>query len=1150
MKNKSSIQKPITPTLSQTPITPNISPDSNDIAHGCVDSIDSRGISGWYINKSITEPLLEVTTGEIVIGYCRPSLDRKDISDILGYSVNAGFLFQWSEVIQNTSTKFLGESADFIKDVKIKCVETGRELFKIISHENYSSKLNKWIAPQIYRQKFVNEISNGCRPTTSDRRSEISRLEPSCNFYLDVTCNKKISGKVLWPTIKGIIPPAIELSFYIDKTLSDTISLTPKIIESLEEVSRTFSWTLPDFLLDGTEREFEIIASALNYAPVKKTLSFGAGHFDSKIAYIGGGMVEGFITARTSVSPSEPCQLYVDSNLVSEIKVETYSANRNKINTFKKFLPDEYLDGLPHLVEIFSGSNRICSTHAIYEVKGHVDLLNGQCVTGWIYDITGTCPLELVVHVDDIALPTTVANMQRNDVGRDCGFYCDLSSATLGKSEFKLTIGIKNSEKLVLQTPKYYFRTDGLMEIVRNMGSQEKNEIEKIAIKKYLAPRLIQILRKEVGQGIVIDSAPPTVSNLVKIILPVYDGFDETLRCMLSLFKSKENNKTQFEVIIIDDHGPNPSISPMLKKVAERPDVTLITNPQNFGFVRSVNKALCLASGFDVVLLNADAVVNGNWLDRIKTAAYSQDNIASVTPFSNNATICSYPDPALENSMPTDLSLEEIDQLCATINPAAVVEIPSGVGFCMYMRAAAISEVGLLDADKFGKGYGEENDWCVRARDIGWKHLHACDTFVEHIGGVSFGKDKKSKLVEKNIVILEKIYPEYTPLIMDFIQLDPAKVYRNRITVDRIKTRTSNFDSKYLYVTHSFGGGIEVFCKDQEKNLNSDGIALIILESIANKKEIRLRYEDLSATYSTDRDFNELYKALDSLKLDRFHINSDIGYDSEIWNFPEKLNIPLDVTIHDYTPICPRVTLNTRTGIYCGEPVDEKICDRCVTNHGTYSYLESRFKSLNHSVADWRQFYNINLSKAENVYVPDDDVLARINKYFPELQATVRPHTDDRIIPKIDQPAIADNDQMRVAIIGAIGPHKGFELLRECISLAYHADLPLHFVIVGYTCNDEMLKGYNNVTITGRFEKETLDDILESQSCHAALFLTPGPETFSYTLTEALRAKLWPVVLPIGAQASRVRKLGFGTVLKDNATAYDVNNTLMLLGFR
>ena len=83
--------------------------------------------------------------------------------------------------------------------------------------------------------------------------------------------------------------------------------------------------------------------------------------------------------------------------------------------------------------------------------------------------------------------------------------------------------------------------------------------------------------------------------------------------------------------------------------------------------------------------------------------------------------------------------MAELDAACRAANAGRSVELPTTVGFCMYIRRAALADVGLFDAETFGRGYGEENDFCLRASARGWRHLLACDTFVYHEGAVSFG---------------------------------------------------------------------------------------------------------------------------------------------------------------------------------------------------------------------------------------------------------------------------------------------------------------------------------------------------------------------------------------------------------------------------
>ena len=123
----------------------------------------------------------------------------------------------------------------------------------------------------------------------------------------------------------------------------------------------------------------------------------------------------------------------------------------------------------------------------------------------------------------------------------------------------------------------------------------------------------------------------------------------------------------------------------------------------------------------DVVLLNSDTEVPLGWLRRLTAQAYAHPRIATVSPLSNNATICSYPGNA-GGLIPFEHTLDEIDQACRTVNAGRWVDAPTTVGFCMYIRRKALREVGAFDAERFNVGYGEENDFCLRATALGWRH--------------------------------------------------------------------------------------------------------------------------------------------------------------------------------------------------------------------------------------------------------------------------------------------------------------------------------------------------------------------------------------------------------------------------------------------
>ncbi|MBL8522513.1 MAG: glycosyltransferase, partial [Betaproteobacteria bacterium] len=127
----------------------------------------------------------------------------------------------------------------------------------------------------------------------------------------------------------------------------------------------------------------------------------------------------------------------------------------------------------------------------------------------------------------------------------------------------------------------------------------------------------------------------------IDIIVPVYRGLAETRACLESVLKAK--NVAVAEIVVIDDASPEPEISRYLDQLAAQNRITLLRNDSNRGFVVSCNRALALHTDRDVVLLNSDTEVANDWLDRLLACAAANPQAASISPFSNNATLCSYP---------------------------------------------------------------------------------------------------------------------------------------------------------------------------------------------------------------------------------------------------------------------------------------------------------------------------------------------------------------------------------------------------------------------------------------------------------------------------------------------------------------------------
>jgi glycosyltransferase involved in cell wall biosynthesis len=246
----------------------------------------------------------------------------------------------------------------------------------------------------------------------------------------------------------------------------------------------------------------------------------------------------------------------------------------------------------------------------------------------------------------------------------------------------------------------------------------------------------------------------------------------------------------------------------------------------------------------------------------------------------------------------------------------------------------------------------------------------------------------------------------------------------------------------------------------------------------------------------------------------------------------EACGVRYSVVLHDYVAVCPQINLINDSGKYCGEEGNTQ-CHRCL------SVMKDQPRAIHADIADpgrlnivaWRKMYGRLLDHAEGVSAPSVDTKERVLHYFADLDIDVVPHTEDLShIPNLAvSPAPGQN--VRVGIIGAIGPHKGSRVLLECARDAMQRDLPLEFVVIGYTDIDRELE-QAKVTITGRYNEAQISEILAAQRIHIAFLPSVWPETYCYTLSVALAGKIPTCVFDLGAQAERLAHVPHSRLLQ------------------
>lgn len=249
----------------------------------------------------------------------------------------------------------------------------------------------------------------------------------------------------------------------------------------------------------------------------------------------------------------------------------------------------------------------------------------------------------------------------------------------------------------------------------------------------------------------------------VSVIVPVYNAPGDLARCLRSVVANVAGIS---RLIVIDDCSTDNRVEKVLS-VFRGSGVEIFHNPENLGFTRTVNRGIDLAGGDDVILLNSDTIVPPGWAGSLKTAAYSGLWIATATPLSNNAGAFSVPEIGVANALPDELSVDACARLYRAASVGAYPRVPTGNGFCMYVRRDCLDVIGTFDETAFPVGYGEENDLCMRAVRAGFEHVIDDRTFVFHARSASFGKLKAGLYASGRAVIRER-YPEYDELIRVF----------------------------------------------------------------------------------------------------------------------------------------------------------------------------------------------------------------------------------------------------------------------------------------------------------------------------------------------------------------------------------------------
>jgi GT2 family glycosyltransferase/glycosyltransferase involved in cell wall biosynthesis len=258
------------------------------------------------------------------------------------------------------------------------------------------------------------------------------------------------------------------------------------------------------------------------------------------------------------------------------------------------------------------------------------------------------------------------------------------------------------------------------------------------------------------------------MSTKVNIIVPVYADWASLSQNIKSL-KKYYKNKDWVKIYYVNDCGPEADVLEKKINAAIRglKNFSYHRNKQNLGFVKNNNNAVknIIDKDGEVLLLNSDTKVTKGFLEEMVRVLRAEKSICAVSPRSNNATIWSVPvDGRLANR--PSRAYKCYKKLKAQISEKYIA--PTAHGFCMLIRRSVIDELGLFD-EIYGAGYGEENDFTMRAQKKGYKCATANRAFVFHYESRSFGSEQRAVKIKQNTKILLRRYPEYDDAVQRYL---------------------------------------------------------------------------------------------------------------------------------------------------------------------------------------------------------------------------------------------------------------------------------------------------------------------------------------------------------------------------------------------
>lgn len=630
----------------------------------------------------------------------------------------------------------------------------------------------------------------------------------------------------------------------------------------------------------------------------------------------------------------------------------------------------------------------------------------------------------------------------------------------------------------------------------------------------------------------------------ISIVVPIHNAFEALQGCLASLVATCDSS---VRILLIDDCSTDPRIVELLTEYSAYPNVKIVTNRENLGYTRTVNLGFKLSDRDDVILLNSDTITTGRWWRSLQYLAYSDNKVASVTAVSDNSGAFSVSSKPL--SISSQSQAEETSRRILHATQGRILDVPTGNGFCMFIRRAALDQIGDYDEGKYPRGYGEENDFSMRAYRAGWTSLVSDKAFVFHLTSQSFGTEKY-KLIKQGLRQLEIDYPEYNLLTHRFSDGEFQNV-RERVAESLKLEMPAKL--RVLYVMPIVGGGLPATNQDLRRSLADDVEAFILVcrgnemslhrsaeEDLGEPLEVYHLENPVDAVSHRSREYDRVVAdMIYRHSIDVMHIEHMAWQSLGVAEAAKAMGVRTVFTAHDFYSTCASHNLLDENGKYCG--------GKCTAGEGVCQidlWPTNSLPQMKHNFIErWKENFADFFSHCDVIVAPSQSCRGVLLENLPSLESKVLVIPHERNIGSLQHPNYREPGKMKLKVLvpGNIGMSKGAILISKIAKLDKSGEIEFHFL--GETWFLLKSVGVHHGTYRREdFQKE----VLKINADIAAIF-SIWPETFCHTLTESWASGLPVFAIDLGAVGDRIRETGAGWLLPNTQEASEVLEFLLKL---